>query len=151
MALGLLLLLLAGCYGRGIMGWGSNGTQFEVMRDDGFIEVTEVGQGPMKGVSPGANAEFTGERTRWDEFGLQFQDPGTHIAFGKPATISSPELPPGKPWPLSNIANGNAELGQRLYFCVEQDPNVERRFGVIIHENFGSYNLWFEAVPLCAG
>lgn len=145
-----LLVLLSGCYGRGTLGWGSNGTQFEVMREDGYIEVTVVGKGAMKAVPSGASPEYTGEGTRWDEFGLQFQEAGTHIAFNRSPTASSPELSAGKPFPLSSVATGNAELGQRLYFCVEEDPDVERRFGVIIREGFGGYNLWFESVPLCA-
>jgi hypothetical protein len=141
--------MVPGCYGKGIMGWGSNGTQFEVERGNGFIEVTIVGNGAMKAVPSGASPEYTGERTRWDEFALQFREPGVRISFERPANRSSSSLSPGKPFPLSLIAIGEAELGQRLYFCADAEPTKERAFGVIIHGSFGGYNLWFERLPLC--
>jgi hypothetical protein len=148
-----LLLLLSGCYGPGIMGWGSNGTTFEVAREDGFIEVTAVGRGPMKAVSEGASPEYVDQPSQWDEFALQFELSGMRAAFNAPANRSAQLIPAGRAWPLTNLANGTVRLHDQLYFCHMQADAPPYRFGVAIDSMGGGrvdYNLWFERLPRCS-
>ena len=50
-----------------------NGTQFQVMKSEGYATVTAVGQGAMKPVAPGASPEYDGHPPAWSDFGLQFE------------------------------------------------------------------------------
>ncbi|HLE48113.1 MAG TPA: hypothetical protein VI818_07440 [Candidatus Thermoplasmatota archaeon] len=143
------VLLVAGCYGPGLMGWGANGTTFEVMRHDGYIEVTEIGPGPMRGGPTDETAHYTGEREVWESFALRFVTPGIHAAFNSPAGSHSQEIPPDTKWPLSNLATGDVELHDRLYFCVKEPGASEYRFGAYVDGTGGDLLLWFEQLTKC--
>jgi hypothetical protein len=145
--------LVAGCYGPGTMGWGSNGTTFEVERHRGFVQVTEVGKGAMRAGPAGASPQYDGDLTQWDEFSIQFELSGMRVAFNRPADGGSQLIPGGKPWPLTNVANGTVRLGDRLNFCHMEADHPPYRFGVLFGGSGGrvDHNLWFEQVPRCVG
>lgn len=147
-----LLALLAGCYGPGVMGWGSNGTSFEVDRQEGFVEVTAVGRGPMKPVSSGASPEYEEKPPEWADFALQFESAGVRAAFNYPAGATSPEIPAERPWSLSNVASEPISLGDKMFFCHAAGDAPPYRFGALVSERGSGpvdYNLWFEQLSKC--
>lgn len=143
--------LLAGCYGPGIMGWGMNGTSFEVEKEEGFVEVTAVGRGPMKAVSEGASPEYMDEPSQWEDFDLQFEVGGVHASFNAPATNTSKAIPAATPWPLTNLATGPVHLGDRLFFCHERADLEQYRFAALMGDGpeQAHYNIWFDRLPKC--